>query len=440
MRRLVTLFASLALLFVLASIVAGGGAGAETAAPPSESPSPSPSPTEPPPSVKEPDLAPSAHHFGSVCVGTSSDPVTFTITNKDNDVLVIDSVQASAPFHAGAPAEPTLLAGRSTTFTAVFRPTAPGPAGVAVVVETDHGTVQANLTGTAFDRQVSVAPSSLSFGPQKTRTESAARTVTIANAGAESLAVSDLSLGGADASNFTLIGPRSFVLAAGETQRVSLTFKSASDGPKSAALRVSSNACLEPVRSVSLSGSGARPAITVRPSKLELAGTVGKEGPAESVSVTDSGDAPLIVTSIKLTGANAKEFAMTGLPRLPVTVIPGDAFEFDVRFLPLAVTDPPPTAEIEIASNDAKARVVTVPVTVVYVTPSPTPSPTPTASAAPPPPPKDRGPRFGFGALAGYVSVLVVMLIVVGAFAALVGVRELKRRRVVRRWTSSQTS
>jgi hypothetical protein len=432
MTRLPPVLASL-LAFAILGLVALPGVEAEPGRPPSPSPSPSPTGT---PTPTPPGVSPSNHDFGTTCVGGTSDEFQFVLTNNADDELAVSGITADAPFLAGLPASSVVPAGGSTTFAVRYRPDGSGDDAGSVVVDTDHGQATASLTGKGLDRQLSVAPRSLSFGPVKSKTSSGARTIIVANTGSDPLSITNVSLSGTDADDFALSGGGSFTLAANTARQVSLIFTPSSDGGKSATMTVSSNACIDPVRQVSLTGTGARGAIDVRPSKVALTGIVGKESLPVSVAVFDSGDAPLTVKSIRITGPSAREFSLRGLPRFPVTVVAGDSFVFDVKFRAAAVEDPPPSATIEVASSDATKPVVRVPITTVFASPSPTPSPSASASAAAPPllPGTRGGPRLRLGALRGYIAVLVVVLIVVGMFAILIALRNLKIRRVIKNW------
>jgi len=109
--------------------------------------------------------------------------------------------------------------------------------------------------------QLAVTPGSISFGNNRTGTPSAGQQVTIANGtfGDANLAISAITLSGADAGQFSIspgsCGSLTPVLAAGASCSVNITFTPGSDGSKSATLQITSNSPVSPT-SVSLSGTG----------------------------------------------------------------------------------------------------------------------------------------------------------------------------------------
>lgn len=346
------------------------------------------------------------------------------------NAALIQDVLVPAPFAASNLSSTEIPPGGTVTFTVTYRPGAGGGDAAIVTVSTDHGSVDATVTGSGLDERISVAPSSMSFGPQRTKTASRPRTVTIANTGSETVTVSPPSLSGANARDFALGAAQGFELQPNTSRLLTVSFKPIADGARSAALVVRSTACNAPTKTVKLSGTGAQPAIDVRPEEVRLSSQPGKEGAPVTLSVANVGNATLTVKDIAITSASASEFVLTGLPRLPVTVLPGDSFTFDLRFRPEGVNDPPPFAVIEITSDDAKSPVTHVPVEAVYASPSPSPS----VSAAAPPPRAPRGPGL-LDRLAGYSSALVVLAAVLVSFGALLALRRARVRRIVRRWT-----
>ena len=63
---------------------------------------------------------------------------------------------------------------------------------------------------------------------------------------------------------------------------------------------------------VSLSGTGAAPAVSLSPTSLTFASqTVGTSSTAQAVTLTNSGNAALSVTSVAVSGTNASDFAQT---------------------------------------------------------------------------------------------------------------------------------
>jgi len=393
---------------------------------PTDSGSPSPSPTY---TAAPPDVTPTSNDFGTVCAGTSSSPFEFTLENPDQvEDLVVQTVRGTWPFVAGSPADGTVPPGASTTFPVTYRPDASGPQEATIEIDTNHGSTSVDVSGTGLDKQLSVAPTTLSFGALLKKTTSAPRTVTIANTGSDPLTVAAPVLSGSDA--FTMTPADGFTLPGNTSRRITIVFSPKADGDLSATITVVTDACVRARRTIVLTGSGAEPAITARPESVQPSAEPGSTGHPELLTVSSSGGVPLHVTKIQLTGPGASAFTLSGVPRLPATLAPGVSAILKIAFTaarPPAL--PPPTASVEISSDDPKTPVLTVPIEGVYATPTPkasaSPSATPTAATK-------TGSHHG-GGISGYTSVIVVMLLVAGAFVALWLWREEKTRRVLRR-------
>ena len=412
--------------FAAASSSSGTPVYAQGRPSPSDTGSPSPSPTYTP---APPDVTPGSNDFGTVCTGTVSDPFEFTVENPDQvDDLVVQTVRGTWPFVAGSPADATVPPGASTTFPVTYHPDASGPQSATVEVDTNHGPATVDVSGSGLDKQLSVAPTTLSFGALLTKTTSAPRIVTIANTGSDPLTVAAPVLSGSGA--FTMTSTSSFTLPGNSAQRLGIVFAPTADGDASATITVTTDACVRGRRTIVLTGTGAEPGISARPESVEASAAPGTTGRPELLTVSSSGGVPLHITKIALTGTGASAFTLSGLPRLPVTLAPGATVTVKVAFTATRVQAvPPPSASVEISSDDPKTPVLTVPVAGVYATPTPKATPTPTASpkaAAKP------GGRHGPG-ISGYTSVIVVMLLVAAAFVGLWLWREEKVRRVLRR-------
>jgi hypothetical protein len=111
------------------------------------------------------------------------------------------------------------------------------------------------LTATVINPQASVSPGSLNFGSQKVNTASAARTVTLKNTGATTLAINGVTITGANAADFPFSNGCTGPLAAGSSCTVSVTFKPAARNSRSATLRITDNAQFG-TQSVGLTGTG----------------------------------------------------------------------------------------------------------------------------------------------------------------------------------------
>src|SRR6202042_1937096 len=100
-------------------------------------------------------------------------------------------------------------------------------------------------------------------------------------------------------------------------------------GAASGTLTVTSDASNSPV-SVSLSGTGMQPALTISPASLNFRNVVVGQTSAQTVTVTNSGNAGLTMNLATLSGTG---FGMSG-PSLPTTIAAGADLQFSVTFAP----------------------------------------------------------------------------------------------------------
>jgi hypothetical protein len=152
---------------------------------------------------------------------------------------------------------------------------------------------------------VTLSPASLAFPSQITGTSSAAQQIVLANSGQAPLSVTSISVSG----DFTQTNTCSSSIAAGATCAISIKFLPTSVGVRTGTLSVTDNASGSP-QSVAISGTGATvsPTITLSPSSLSFASqATGATSPAQTVTLTNSGQGSLALTSVTASG----DFAQT---------------------------------------------------------------------------------------------------------------------------------
>jgi hypothetical protein len=103
-----------------------------------------------------------------------------------------------------------------------------------------------------------LSASSVSFGNQAQGTPSQAQSITVTNSGGGSLNISNLSMAGANASDFSASGCTGQSLGAGATCTIGITFTPGGIGARSATLSISDNDANSP-QSVTLGGNGTHP-------------------------------------------------------------------------------------------------------------------------------------------------------------------------------------
>jgi hypothetical protein len=297
-------------------------------------------------------LSPASLGFGQQRVGTTSAEQNVTLTNSGTAALTIASIGLTGA-NAGdfaqvgdCPLGPATLApGASCTISVTFGPTATGSrtAGLSVTDDAAGSPHAVALSGTGTAPAVALTPPSLNFGNQVIGTTSAAQNATLQNTGSAPLVISSIALTGTDAADFVQLSncPLSpATLAPGSSCSISVTFTPSAAGSRSAGIAVTDDSAGSP-HSVALSGTGvaAAPAVSLSPTSIGFGQqALGTTSPAQNVTLTNSGTAPLTIASIGLTGANAGDFSQTNTcPLSPNTLGAGSSCTISVRFTPSAV-------------------------------------------------------------------------------------------------------
>lgn len=109
-------------------------------------------------------LDPATQDFGSVPVGFTSDPHTFTFTNKSTFSTNVAVAPASGDFQvSGTTCGGTLAGGASCTVTVVFKPSALGARTGTLSVSAGAQSLSASLTGTGIPA-FKISPTALTYG------------------------------------------------------------------------------------------------------------------------------------------------------------------------------------------------------------------------------------------------------------------------------------
>ncbi len=271
---------------------------------------------------------PGPYIFGNQNVNTTSAPVALTVTNSGSGPLTISSVALT-----GATADFTVVAstttcksgtavavGSSCTIYVTFNPLAVNTFNANLVI-TDNAAVSTqmiSLSGTGVGvPNLSVSPTSLTFGNQVVGCTSAVQTVTLTNTGSATLNITNYAFGGAAPADFALVNSSttcSATLAAGASCKAGIAFKPTATGARTATASVTDNAPGTPP-SITLTGTGtaaAAPVVTLSYTSLTFGGqNVGTSSASQSITLKNTGNAPLVVSSVVLSGTNPGDFVLS---------------------------------------------------------------------------------------------------------------------------------
>src|SRR5216683_2229598 len=227
-------------------------------------------------------LTPSPEPFGNQRVGTTSAPLTITLTNGGTASVTLAAANAVAlsggnvadfAITGGTCAASLVLTagpgpGNTCTVTAAFTPSALGPETTTLTVTFQGGTPAAtdNLMGTGVFPQATPLPSTVNFNNQVINTTSGAMTVTLTNGGTDVLHLAALNaavLGGANAGDFAVVAGTTCINGAtvnpGANCVINLTFTPSALNARTATLTITDDA--SPTTQVAtLNGTGTNPA------------------------------------------------------------------------------------------------------------------------------------------------------------------------------------
>jgi Abnormal spindle-like microcephaly-assoc'd, ASPM-SPD-2-Hydin len=217
---------------------------------------------------------------------------------------------------------------------------------------------------------VSLSPTSLAFADQTVGSTSDPQNVTLTNTGSATLNISSITLGGTNPGDFafdatTMCPLTAGQVAAGTSCIIAVTFTPTAAGARSASVSIADDAPGSP-QSVPLNGNGiaAAPAVTLVPASLGFGTqTVGSTSDPQSVTLTNTGTAPLNITSIALGGGIPGDYAFDPSTTCPLTggqVAPGDSCMIALTFTPSDVGTR--TAQVSISDN-APGSPQTIPLT-----------------------------------------------------------------------------
>ncbi len=245
-------------------------------------------------------LSPKSLTFASQALNTTSSPQSLTLSNTGTATLNITSIAVSGDFSQTNTCGSSVAAGASCRISVTFKPTGTGQrTGTVTVTDNASPTTQtATLTGTGAGPAATLSPASLTFATQAVGTSSSAQTVTLKNTGTASLTISSIPIRG----DFSQTHTCSTTLAVGSSCSISVTFKPTASGTRTGVLSVSDNA-VPATQTVSLTGTGGVPAVSLSPTSLTFASqAVGTSSSPQSVTLTNTGSVKLTVSGISTSG------------------------------------------------------------------------------------------------------------------------------------------
>src|SRR6266478_8041951 len=268
--------------------------------------------------------SPASLSFGNVTVGSSA-MQTVTLTNTGSSSVSISQVNVPAGFLTSGLAV-TLGAGQTATFSVVFAPTSAGSVtGNSNVVSNASSPVTIPLAGTGGQPNLSVTPSTVSFGNVVVGTAST-QSLTLTNSGTANLTVTQATVTGNGFATIGLTLP--LTLTPGQNTNFNVAFSATSADGVSGGVSLVSNAPASPT-TIAISGTGvaATPQLTASPASLSFGNVTVGSSAMQTVTLTNTGS-----SSVSISQVNVPAGVLTS--GLAVTLGAGQTATFSVVFAP----------------------------------------------------------------------------------------------------------
>jgi hypothetical protein len=195
--------------------------------------------------------------FPTQLVGTTSAPLSATLTNTGSTTLSISSIRVNGPFQLGSSTTcgSSVAPGRNCTLSAVFKPTVPGSKTGLLALSDSASTKPQIIELQGVGTVVSVSPAQLSFPPQKVGTKSTPQTVTVTNMSSTAVTFSGAVITGPAPKSYSETNTCGSLIAPGASCTVSVTFAPTTTGTRSAVLNLQDSGGGSP-QTVTLTGTG----------------------------------------------------------------------------------------------------------------------------------------------------------------------------------------
>jgi hypothetical protein len=268
--------------------------------------------------------------FGTIKVGSHSQPQTTQLTNIGGTALKIDSISIggdpddfSEANHCGKSLPPH----GSCNIKVTFSPTEAGMHLASLEIKYSGGSVlDVALTGTGVQGTVSLMPSQMTFALQLVGTTSSAQTATLTNTGSQTVNISNIQATAPFGETNNCPG----ALPPGNKCQIQVTFTPTQKGDANGTLQVRDDAKGSP-QEVALSGTA---------TEVKLSATsvnfgdqkVGTKSSTVPIKLTNVGTVALAISQIALTGNDPGDFSETN--NCGTSVPPGGSCTIKVKFQP----------------------------------------------------------------------------------------------------------
>jgi hypothetical protein len=304
-------------------------------------------------------FSPSAINFSNVAVGSTSYATT-VVTNTGSANLFINGFNLTGSNEYGLASDSCaspIAPGATCSVTISFSPVSGGDATGNLVV-TDNvgsGSQSVPLSGDGTEAAVSINAAGLVFGSQPVGTTSASQALTVVNSGAAPLVITEVTT----TPGFVITGGNcvTAAVAPGASCYEDIAFSPTHTGAYSGDVYFTDNAPGTP-QSAPLTGTGiaAAPIASINPTSIDFGNVpIGSTGGPATVTVTNTGDANLVITSAMIgpNGSDPMDFSLVSDLCSGATLAPNASCTVAVLYTPdHAMLD---TGQLVFADNAANS-------------------------------------------------------------------------------------
>jgi hypothetical protein len=241
-------------------------------------------------------FAPSSLTFSGQVVNSPSAPQIITLTNNYANILTVVGIEAAGDF-AETNTCTTIAQGANCTISVTYTPTGTGASNGSIIVSDSEGTQVVLLSGTGIAPGVRLSPASLVFGSQTVGTISGSQTVTLTDNGTSDLTISSVTASGDFAETDTCA---SNSIQANGTCGITVTFNPTATGTRTGSITIIDSVG---THAIGLTGTANAPGVGLSLSNLTFGSeTVNTPSAADNVTLTNTGDSNLTITSVTAAG------------------------------------------------------------------------------------------------------------------------------------------
>lgn len=296
--------------------------------------------------------------FPSTALGTTSAAQTITVTNPGTVAITIGSATPTGAnpgdfVLTASTCGTSIPAGGSCIASIAFAPAGIGARSASFAVVNSGGTSPINVTlaGTGTPATITASPASLTFASTNVGASSASQSSTIGNPGAIPIAITGITITGAQASDFTLTSNTcGSSIAANGTCSVGVAFAPTATGTRTATVAIANGGATSPY-TIGLIGTAVAPAIAVSLNQTSATVALGTTQNFTATVANDSTNSGVTwsigtgVGSLASTSITAATYqSPAGLPAAGSVTLTATSIKDTTKSASATITIPAPTA------------------------------------------------------------------------------------------------